>query len=127
LVMVAVNYRFSPKVMVKDCIDDAAAAVAWVLKNIAEYGGDPEEIIVSGHSAGGYLTLMVGMDKTWLAKYDVDADDINALFPFSGHTITHFTVRQERGIPGTQPIMLNKEPERSRARRSQYRISNVEC
>lgn len=110
MVLVAVNYRFSPKVMVSDCIDDAAASVAWVIKNIAEYGGDPEELIVSGHSAGGYLTSMVGLDKKWLAKYDVDANDIKALFPFSGHTITHFTVRQERGIPGTQPIIDDMAP-----------------
>ena len=38
----------------------------------------------------------------WLAKYDVDANDIKALFPFSGHTITHFTVRKEMSIPGTR-------------------------
>lgn len=110
MVMVAVNYRLSPKVMVTDCIDDAAAAVAWVFKNIEDYGGDPEEIIVSGHSAGGYLTLMVGMDKKYLAKYDVDANEIKALFSFSGQTITHFTVRKERGIPGTQPIIDDMAP-----------------
>lgn len=48
---------------------------------------------------------MVGLDKQWLAKYGVDANKIAALLPVSGHTITHFTVRQERGIPGTQPIV----------------------
>ena len=105
LAVVAVNYRLSPKVNCPTYIDDAAAAVAWTFKHIAEYGGDPDKIFVSGHSAGGYLTSMVGLDKRWLAKYDVDADDIAGLIPFSGHTITHFTVRKERGIPGTQPII----------------------
>ena len=105
LAVVAVNYRLSPKVNCPTYIDDAAAAVAWTFKHIAEYGGDPDKIFVSGHSAGGYLTSMVGLDKRWLAKYDVDADDIAGLIPFSGHTITHFTVREERGIPGTQPII----------------------
>ena len=105
LAVVAVNYRLSPKVSCPIYIDDAAAAVAWTFKHIAEYGGNPGLIFVSGHSAGGYLTSMVGLDKRWLAKYDVDADDIAALIPFSGHTITHFTVRKERGIPETQPIV----------------------
>jgi acetyl esterase/lipase len=60
---------------------------------------------VSGHSAGGYLTAMVGLDKRWLAKHGVDANRIAGLIPFSGHTITHFTIRKERGIPNTQPIV----------------------
>ena len=108
--VVPVNYRLSPKVSSPAFIDDAAAATAWVFKNIEKYGGDPELIFVSGHSAGGYLTSMVGMDKKWLAKYDIDADKIAGLIPFSGHTITHFTVRKERGIPGTQPIIDELAP-----------------
>jgi len=84
---------------------NGAAAVAWTFKNIQKYGGDPNLVFVSGHSAGGYLTSMVGLDKKYLAKYGVDADKIAGLIPFSGHTITHFTVRKERGIPGNQPII----------------------
>lgn len=110
MVLVAPNYRLSPKVQVTGCIDDAAAAVAWVFRNIDAYGGDPEMVIVAGHSAGGYLASMIGLDKQWLGKYNVNADDIAALFPFSGHTITHFTVRQERGIPGTQPVVDEMAP-----------------
>jgi hypothetical protein len=48
---------------------------------------------------------MIGLDKSYLAKHDIDADRIAGLIPFSGHTITHFTPREERGIPGTQPII----------------------
>ncbi len=110
IIIVAPNYRLSPKVEVVDCIDDAAAAVAWVFQNIPDYWGDPEKVIIAGHSAGGYLTSMIGLDKHWLAKYDVDADDIAALFPFSGHTITHFTVRKERGIDGKQPVVDEMAP-----------------
>lgn len=110
MVLVAVNYRFSPNVDVAAILDDAAAAVAWVFTNIAGYNGDADHIIVSGHSAGGYLTSMVGLDPTWLNKYSIDANRIHALFPFSGHTITHFTVRQERDIPGTQPVIDEMAP-----------------
>ena len=53
---------------------------------------------------------MIGLDKRWLAKHDVDADDLAGLIPYSGHTITHFTVRKERGIDGKQPIIDDMAP-----------------
>jgi acetyl esterase/lipase len=103
--IVAVSYRLHPKVKCPAYIEDAAAAVAWVFKHIEKYGGNPDLIFVSGHSAGGYLTSMLGLDKRYLAKHNIDADNIAGLIPFSGHTITHFTIRAERNIPGTQPII----------------------
>src|SRR5690606_29224897 len=61
MAVVAVSYRLSPQVKVVECVDDAAAAVAWVFKNIPQYGGSAQKIIVSGHSAGGYLTSLIGL------------------------------------------------------------------
>ncbi|WP_320111681.1 alpha/beta hydrolase fold domain-containing protein [Draconibacterium orientale] len=110
IAVVAVNYRLSPKVKCPVYIEDAAAAVAWTFKNIEKYGGSKDKIVVSGHSAGGYLTSMVGLDKHYLAKYNIDADNIAMLIPFSGHTITHFTIRDEKGIPGTQAIVDEYAP-----------------
>lgn len=103
--VVGVNYRLSPKVKAPAYIEDAAAAVAWVFKNINNYGGDTTLIFVSGYSAGGYLTTMIGLDKKWLAVHGVDANNIAGLVSLSGQAITHFTIREERGIPGTQPII----------------------
>lgn len=105
IAVVAVNYRLHPKVKAPAYIEDAAAAVAWTVKHIKDYGGSPKRIYVSGHSAGGYLTSMVGLDKRWLAAHDLDANTLAGLIPYSGHTITHFTVRAERGIDGKQPIV----------------------
>lgn len=110
IAVVAVNYRLSPKVKSTACIQDAAAAVAWTFNHIERFGGSKERIFVSGHSAGGYLTSMIGLDKRWLAEYEIDADEIAGLIPFSGHTITHFTVRKERGIDGKQPIVDDMAP-----------------
>jgi acetyl esterase/lipase len=108
--VVAVNYRLSPRVKSPAYVEDAAAAVAWVFQNIGRYGGSDKRIFVSGHSAGGYLTSMIGLDKRWLAAYDIDANRIAGLIPFSGHTITHFTVRAERGIDGKQPLIDEMAP-----------------
>lgn len=110
LAVVAVNYRLHPKVKCPVYIEDAAAAVAWTFRHIKDYGGNPDLIFVSGHSAGGYLTSMVGLDKRYLAKHGIDADRIAGLIPYSGHTITHFTVRKERGISGKQPIIDELAP-----------------
>jgi len=110
IAVVAVNYRLYPKVKSPSYIDDAAAAVAWVFKNIERYGGDSRKIFISGHSAGGYLTSMIGLDRSYLGKYKVEADSIAGLIPFSGHTITHFTVREENGIEGTEVVVDQLAP-----------------
>lgn len=110
LAVVAVNYRLYPKVKAPVYIEDAAASVAWVFENIETFGGDASRIFVSGSSAGGYLTSMVGLDKRWLAAHGIDANRIAGLIPLAGHTITHFTVRAERGIEGTRPIIDDLAP-----------------
>ncbi|WP_348825296.1 alpha/beta hydrolase [Flavobacterium aestuarii] len=103
--VISVNYRLTPKVKAQKCIEDAAAAVAWAFQNIESYGGDKSLIIVSGHSAGAYLSLMVGLDKKWLKADGVEANSIAGLIPLSSQTITHFAIRNERGIPEKQPII----------------------
>ena len=103
--VVAVNYRLHPKVKNPVYIEDAAASVVWVFRNIEKYGGNNTKIFVAGHSAGGYLASMVGLDKSYLAKYGIDANSIAGLIPFSGHTITHMTVRKENGVGNKQPVV----------------------
>ena len=106
----ALNHRLAPKVPCPKYIEDAAAAVSWVFANIGQYGGDPRLIFVSGHSAGAYLTLMIGLDKRWLKPYQIDPGRIAALLPLSGHTITHMTIRDERGMANTQPYVDEYAP-----------------
>lgn len=110
MAVVAVNYRLSPKAENPAYIDDAAASVAWTFENIKSFGGDSNLIYVAGHSAGGYLTLMVGLDKSYLQKYGVDADKIKGLLPISGQTNTHYTIRKERGLPQNLPLVDSFAP-----------------
>lgn len=105
-----VGYRLSPKVSAPAYIQDAAAAVAWVFRNIEKYGGNKKLIFISGHSAGGYLGMMITLDKRYLDKYQIDADSIAGLIPFSGQAITHFTIRKERGINELQPLVDEYAP-----------------
>jgi gluconolactonase len=110
LVVVAANYRLLPKAPIDDILDDAAAAVAWTYKNIAKYNGSKRKIFVAGHSAGGYLLDMIGLDKRWLAKYGVDADSLAALVPFSGQCVTHYNIRKQQGIPPLQATIDQYAP-----------------
>ena len=108
--VVAVNYRLSPRAKNPAYIEDAAEAVAWVFRHIGEYGGNPDRIFVSGHSAGGYLTLILAMDKSYLQRHDIDANRVAAYLPLSGQTVTHFTIRKERGLPDVIPIIDKYAP-----------------
>lgn len=108
--VIGVNYRLSPKVKAPAYIEDAAAAIAWTFQHIESYGGRSDLIFLSGHSAGGYLTMMVGLNKKYLAKYEIDANRIAGNIPFSGHTITHFTVRKEMGMNDIQPLIDEYAP-----------------
>lgn len=108
--VIGVGYRLSPKAMAPDYIDDAAAAVAWAFKNIAQYGGSNTKIFVSGHSAGGYLGMMIALDKKYLAKHGIDANQIAGCIPFSGQAITHFTIRKEKGVGELQPTIDEYAP-----------------
>jgi acetyl esterase/lipase len=98
IAVVAPNYRLSPKATYPSYIQDAAAAVAWVRQHLAEHGGDPKKVFIGGHSAGGYLALMLGMDAHYLGDVGVNLSDIAGVIPVSGQAMTHYTVRAERGI-----------------------------
>lgn len=110
IAVVAAGYRLSPQAKCPAYIEDAAAAVGWTFRNIEKYGGTTNRIFVSGHSAGGYLTAMIGLDKRWLGAEGLDANSIAGLVPFSGQAITHFTIRQERGIDSRQPVIDELAP-----------------
>ena len=80
-------------------LDDAAAAVAWTFRHIAAYGGSPTNVFLSGSSAGGYLTMMLGMDPKWLGKYGYRTSDLAGLAPNSGQATTHFAIKKFRNDP----------------------------
>ncbi len=108
--VVSVNYRLYPEVKCPAYLQDAAASVAWVIRNIKDYGGDPDMVFVAGHSAGGYLATMTGLDKQWLAQYSIDANTLAGIISLSGQAITHFTIRRENGIAETQPVIDEYAP-----------------
>jgi acetyl esterase/lipase len=110
IAVASVNYRLSPQAKSPAYVEDAAAAVAYVQEQIGRHGGSGELVFVSGHSAGGYLTSMVGMDPRYLQRHGLETDTIAGYMPISGQMITHSTVRAERGIDRSQPIIDSAAP-----------------
>lgn len=102
LIVVAPNYRLSPKIPAHLAINDAAEAVAWVFANIEKYGGSPDKIFVGGHSAGAYLSGMISFAPEYLAKYKIKNTDIKGCILLSGQTTTHFRVRKDFGDTDSQ-------------------------
>ncbi len=95
--VVTPDYRLSPKAKYPAYVDDAAAAFAWTVKHIAEHGGDPRKVFIGGHSAGGYLALLVGMDPERLKPHGLTLGSVAGIAQVSGQVLTHYTVREERG------------------------------
>lgn len=91
--LVSANYRLSPGVMHPAHVEDAAAATAWVFKNIADYGGDPQQLYVSGHSAGAYLAALLALDPQHLGRHQMSPGDIRGAIPISPFLYVEETAR----------------------------------
>lgn len=87
-VTVVANYRLtdgSPgRVVHPGHIQDVARVFAWTYANIADYGGSPEAIFVSGHSAGGHLVSLLAVDSRYLADHELSPSNISGLISLSG-------------------------------------------
>ncbi len=81
IVMVGVNYRLSPQVMHPAHVQDVAAAINWVYRNIGKYGGDSAHISLLGHSAGAHLVALVATNPTYLGAYNLSPKMLANVFP----------------------------------------------
>jgi len=100
LVVVLPNYRLSPGVQHPEHIKDVARAFAWTCKNIADYGGDPGQIFVGGHSAGGHLVSLLAMDASYLKAEGRSPKDIRGVIGVSGvYRVDDLDLKLSLGAP----------------------------
>jgi acetyl esterase/lipase len=103
-VCVAINYRLSPRARFPDHLVDAKRAMKWIRENIANYGGDPDWVAVTGGSAGGHLSSLFALtanDPRYQPGFEDVDTRVQAAVPFYG--IYDFADRQ--GVRGRSAML----------------------
>lgn len=105
MVVVIPDYTLYPDATYRQMAREVADAAAWVFENIADFGGDPERVFLSGHSAGGHLSSLVSYDSGWLEETGHSLDEIRGWIGLSGvYDIgRHADGRASRGLES--PVM----------------------
>jgi acetyl esterase/lipase len=83
-VTVVMNYRLAPKHRYPDYVRDTAQALQWISQNIARYGGNPQQIVVMGHSAGAFNVVEAVDNQRWLNEVNVPVSSIKAVVGIAG-------------------------------------------
>lgn len=89
-VAVIPDYRLYPGVRFPAWVDDGAQAVRWVRDNIHQFGGDPERIVLVGHSAGAHTVALLALDERYLARVDA-ANAVRGFVSLAGPVDTTWT------------------------------------
>lgn len=102
ILAVTVNYRLTPAVRHPSHAMDCANAFAWVLEHVADYGGDPSNVFLMGHSAGAHLASIITLDRRYLQRLNVPDNGVRGVIVVSGATdltnhteTTVFTTREQ--------------------------------
>jgi acetyl esterase/lipase len=85
-VFVSTNYRLLPEVDMGTIVRDVARAVRWVHEHIAAYGGDPDRLLIMGHSAGAQLAALLCTDDRYLKAEGLSMASVKGCVPVDGDT-----------------------------------------
>lgn len=105
-VYVAPNYRLDPSVQFPGFVEDVASALAWIKTNIATYGGDPGQLIISGHSAGSQIVCLAGTDERYVNAVGMKLSDLRGVIGIDGAA---YTVNPDGPVlvPGYHDLIVN--------------------
>jgi arylformamidase len=82
--VVVPNYALCPAVTIPQITMQMVRALAWTWRNVARHGGDPQRIVVAGHSAGGHLAAMMLACAWPVFHRDLPADLVKSALSISG-------------------------------------------
>ena len=105
IVVVIPDYTLHPDAGYEQMAQEMAAATAWTLENIAQYGGDPSRVVIAGHSAGGHLAGLVATDEVWLNYEGHTNQELCGFIGLSGVYDIPAQMVFERSTGGTAPVM----------------------
>lgn len=84
ITFVSIGYRLAPSVLWPTGVEDAGAALKWIHDNIAEHGGDPSRLFISGHSAGGHYAAWLAVRSDWQEAAGLPDHIVRGALPVSG-------------------------------------------
>jgi len=105
MVVVIPDYTLHPDAGYEQMARETAAAVAWTFENISDYGGDPEQVVLSGHSAGGHLSGLVALDGRWLGEEGYAPTELCGWVGLSGVYSADRQLAYEQESGGEAPVM----------------------
>lgn len=80
---VVVDYALAPRVGLDEITRQARSALYWVLGRIGDHGGDPQRVVIGGHSAGAQLGAMC-LQTAWDEDFGLRADPLSGAVLVSG-------------------------------------------
>ena len=83
-VVVLAGYRLGTAGRFPAMLEDGAGAIAWAHEHAPEFGGDPERIVLMGHSAGAYIAAMLALDRQWLGREGLDTGIVKGVVGLAG-------------------------------------------
>jgi acetyl esterase/lipase len=112
LVVVLPNYRLSPGVRHPEHVKDVARAFDWAHRQCKDYGGDPKQLFVGGHSAGGHLAALLATDPTYLKEVGRTDKDIRGVICVSGvYRVDDFDLKLNlTGARGAMQLKMDVRP-----------------
>ncbi len=130
VILVSLNYRLGPKHKYPDNVKDIVQASAWIRKNIRAYSGNPNRLVLSGHSAGAHLAALVGVGtpdvpaapsgQIYKAIFSVDTASYDLTQKSEGK-LSRWVNRQKRSVFGRNPAALRRaSPLHQIERRARY-------
>ena len=123
----AISYRLSPAVRHPAHVQDCARAFAWLRAHVAEHGGDPERLFVSGQSAGGHLSALLALDPQYLRALGVPAGAIQGVIPMSGVYAIPALPARTRGPMNMFPLAFGSDRDACRAASPATHVANLGC
>lgn len=109
-VVVIPEFRHFPTGGLPDILADNAAAVAWTIAHAREFGGDPQRIVVAGHSSGAWAAIMLALDSRWLKRAGSEPSALAGAIGISGpYQISSLTEQSDKDVfaesgPDMEPI-----------------------
>ncbi len=105
MVVVIPDYSLHPDAGYEQMSRELAAAVAWTRNEIDAYGGDPDRIVLAGHSAGGHLSGLLAFDERWLGELGHSPAELCGWIGLSGVYDIDAQIAFERSTGGEAPVM----------------------